>query len=177
MDRAKRVGLRIAMVVTALNVWTGSPLLALWIGSRLQGSGPPQMAPLFVVVVAFAAFSFTLASVLARLGDSYDRMTGQSVQVHRHVAWLRSMRGERPQYPGQHVQVTALEKVLIVTVAVCVLAFEIWFFFFSTSPIDQRSGRSAVPLVLAPDAQRLSARARDPDAVARQRRLRARQQR
>jgi hypothetical protein len=141
VDRARRVGLRIAMLVVALNVWTGSPLLALWIGSRLQGSGPPQMGPIFVVVVVFAALSFTLASVLSRLGDRYDRMTGHTAQVHRHVAWLRSMRGERPQYPGQHVQVTALEQVLIVAVVLCILAFEIWFFFFSGSPIDQRSGR------------------------------------
>ena len=129
------------MLVVALNVWTGSPLLALWIGSRLQGSGPPQMGPVFVVVVAFAVISFALASLLARLGDGYDRMTGQTAQVHRHVAWLRSMRGERVQYPGQQAHVTALEKVLIVTVVASVLAFEIWFFFFSGSPIDQRSGR------------------------------------
>src|SRR3954452_18548442 len=141
VDRAKRVGLQIAMLLTALNVWTGSPLLALWIGSRLQGSGAPQMGPIFVVVVAFGVLSFGLASVLARLGDRYNRLTGQTVQVHRHVAWLRSMRGERPQYPGEHVQVTSLETVLIVTVALCVLAFEIWFFFFSGSPIDQRTGR------------------------------------
>ena len=129
------------MLAVALNVWTGSPLLALWIGSRLQGSGPPQMGPVFVVVVVFAVLSFSLAAVLARLGDRYDRMTGQGAQVHRHVAWLRSMRGERPQYPGQHVQVTALEQILIVAVVLCILAFEIWFFFFSGSPIDQRSGR------------------------------------
>jgi len=55
------------------------------------------------------------------------------------------MRGERAQYPGQHIEVTALERVLIVTVVLCILAFEIWFFFFSTSPIDQRSGRGEVP--------------------------------
>jgi hypothetical protein len=129
------------MLAVALNVWTGSPLLALWIGSRLQGSGPPKMGPVFVVVVAFAVLSFSLATLLARLGDVYNRMTGQTAMVHRHVAWLRSMRGERPQYPGERAQVTALEQILIVTVVLCILAFEIWFFFFSGSPIDQRSGR------------------------------------
>jgi hypothetical protein len=141
VDRARRIGLRIAMLAVALNVWTGSPLLALWIGSRLQGSGPPKMGPVFVVVVVFAALSFTLAWLLSRLGARYDRVTGQAAQVHRHVAWLRSMRGERAQYPGQHVQVTALEQILIVAVVLCILAFEIWFFFFSGSPIDQRTGR------------------------------------
>jgi hypothetical protein len=167
MERAKRTGLRATMLVVALNVWTGSPLLALWIGSRLQGSGPPKMAPVFVVIVAFGVFSFALAMVLARLGGAYDRMTGQGVQVHRHVAWLRSMRGERPQYPGHHIQVTALERVLIVMVVACVLAFEVWFFFFSTSPIDQRSGRGAmIQRSFLADAQRLPAPARDTDAVA-----------
>jgi hypothetical protein len=169
MERVKRTGLRIAMLVVALNVWTGSPLLALWIGSRLQGSGPPRMGPVFAVVVTFAALSFGLAMVLARLGDAYDRMTGQTVRVHRHVAWLRSMRGERPQYPGEHAHVTALEQVLIVVVVACVLAFEIWFFFFSTSPIDQRSGRGAlIHRSFLADAQRLPPPARDTDAVARQ---------
>ena len=62
------------MLVTAWNVWTGSPLLALWIGSRLQGSGPPKMGPVFAVLVAFGVLSFSLASLLARLGDSYNRI-------------------------------------------------------------------------------------------------------
>src|SRR3954449_1554253 len=160
MERAKRSGLRVAMLVVALNVWTGSPLLALWIGSRLQGSGPPKMAPVAAVVVVFAATSFALASVLTRLGDSYDQMTGQVAQVHRHVAWLRSMRAERPQYPGDHVHVTALEQVLIVMVVACVMAFEVWFFFFSTSPIDQRSGRGAmIQRSFLADAERVTMRA------------------
>src|SRR3954470_13739130 len=114
------------MLVVALNIWTGSPLLALWVGSRVQGSGPPKMGPIFVVVVTFAGLSFVLATVLARLGDAYDRATGQATQVHRHVPWLRSMRGERPQYPGERVQMTGLEQILVVVVVVAVLAFEIW---------------------------------------------------
>ena len=45
------------MGVATLNVWTGSPLLALWIGSRVQGRAPPAMLPIFVVVVSMAAVS------------------------------------------------------------------------------------------------------------------------
>jgi hypothetical protein len=144
--RLKLVGLRAAMLVVALNIWTGSPLLALWIGSRIQGDGPPKMGPVFVVGLAIAVFSFALAQVLARLGGRYDELTGQTATVHRQVPWLRSMRGERPIYPGEHVHVTALERVLVIMVVVAVAAFEVWFFFFSTSPIDGRSGRSSVPL-------------------------------
>jgi hypothetical protein len=142
--RAKLIGLRIAMVVVAINIWTGSPLLALWIGSRVQPSGAPQMGPVFVVLIAIAVFSFLLGTLLARLGGAYDRLTGQVATVHRQVPWLRSMRGERPQYPGDRIRLTGLEQTLVVVVVVAVVAFEIWFFFFSTSPIDQRSGRGAV---------------------------------
>jgi hypothetical protein len=144
--RVKLVGLRAAMLLVALNIWTGSPLLALWIGSRVQGTGPPKMSAVFVVAVSIAIFSTLLGLVLARLGDVYDGMTGQVATVHQHVPWLRSMRGERPVYPGEQAHITALERVLVIVVVVAVAAFEIWFFFFSTSPIDQRTGRSSVPL-------------------------------
>lgn len=143
--RLKRVALRAAMLVVAINVWTGSPLLALWIGSRVQGDGPPKMVPVAVVVVCIAAFSLVLAVVLARLGDALDRATGQVAAVSRHVPWLRSMRGERPQYPGSPVHITGLERILVITVVCAAVAFEIWFFFFSTSPIDGRSGRASLP--------------------------------
>ena len=146
--RSKVVGLRVAMAVVALNIWTGSPLLALWIGSRLQGSGAPQMGPVFVVIVAIGLFSFVLAQLLAMLGQAHDRLTGRAATVNRHVPWLRSMRGERPLYPEEHAQLTGLEQTLVVAVVVAVAAFEIWFFFFSTSPIDRRSGRAAAPVAL-----------------------------
>jgi hypothetical protein len=52
------------------------------------------------------------------------------------------MRGERP-HPQHHVRELApLEVVLVVSVVVVVVLFEVWFFFYSPSPIDQRSGRS-----------------------------------
>jgi small neutral amino acid transporter SnatA (MarC family) len=132
------------MAVVGLNIWTGSPLLALWIGSRLQGSGAPTMGPVFAVICAIAVFSYALARVLMRLSAAHDRLTGHTATVRRHVSWLRSMRGERPQYEGQRVDITAMERMLVVMVVIAFAAFEIWFFFFSASPIDQRTGRAAI---------------------------------
>ena len=152
--RLKVVGLRTAMAIVALNIWTGSPLLALWIGSRVQGDGAPQIGPVFVVVLAIAVFSVVLGQLLARLGTVYDGLTGHTVTVRRHVPWLRSMRGERPQYRGDHMSLSGLEQTLVVMVIVAVVAFEIWFFFFSTSPIDARTGRGAVPLAAIATLQR-----------------------
>jgi hypothetical protein len=55
------------------------------------------------------------------------------------------MRGERKLYAGERPTVTAPERVLVLVGVMAVMAFEIWFFFFSGSPIDQRSGRGALP--------------------------------
>ena len=145
----KRVLLAAAITVMAINVWTGGPLLALWVGSQAQGSGPPTMTAVFVVVVTLALVSFTLVWVLGRLSRAYERMTGQEPTVRQHTPWLRSMRGERPQYEGIKPTLSTPERILVGMVVVVFVAFEIWFFFFSTSPIDNRSGRSAAPVRLA----------------------------
>jgi hypothetical protein len=142
-----RVALAALMAVVGLNVWTGSPLLALWIGSRVQGDGGPTMLPIFVFAVTFLVLSLSLAWILSWLSAIYDRLTGQPPAVRQHTPWLRSMRGEREQYPGTRVHITTMERIVVAMVVAAVVAFEIWFFFFSTSPIDQRSGRGDAGLV------------------------------
>ena len=42
---------------------------------------------------------------------------------------------------GADAHLTPLEYILVGAVLLADLVFEIWFFFFSSSPIDQRSGR------------------------------------
>lgn len=140
-ERLKKLALLSAMGVVTLNVWTGSPLLALWVGSRVQGQGPPAMLPVFVVAIVMAAVSLVLIRVLVVLGNRYDALTGHVSSVRMHTPWLRSMRGERSEELGAKVGLSGLDRVLVASVIVVVGAFEIWFFFFSTSPIDQRTGR------------------------------------
>jgi hypothetical protein len=140
--RVKRVALVCAMSLTTINIWTGGPLLALWAGSRVQSGGPPSMAAVGVVAVVLGAISYGLVRLLALFDSIYDRLTGRGSQVSRHVPWLRSMRGERPHDDQRRAgDLSPLEWILIISVVVAVSAFEIWFFFFSGSPIDQRSGR------------------------------------
>jgi hypothetical protein len=136
-----RAALTAAMALVAVNIWTGSPIFALWVGSQVQGSGPPKMSSVAVVAVVLAAVSFTLVQLLAALGRRHDELTGNVSQVRTHVPWLRSMRGERPLYPGETPRITMLERVLVVTVVMATIAFQVWFLFFSGSPFDSRSGR------------------------------------
>jgi hypothetical protein len=130
------------MALVTVNIWTGSPLLALWVGSRVQGSGTPSMLAVAVAAVSLGVFSYMLVRLLARIDAVYARVSGRPTTVSRHVPWLRSMRGERP-HPQKHArELSPLEVILIATVVVVVVLFEVWFFFYSPSPIDQRSGRS-----------------------------------
>jgi hypothetical protein len=45
------------------------------------------------------------------------------------------MRAERVNYEREKHEVTAVERILVLMVALAVILFEIWFFFFSPSPI------------------------------------------
>jgi len=137
----KRALLLALMSVLALNVFTGSPLMAAWIGSRVQGSGPPSMAAFFSFLLSVLAMSFALTVALGAAGRAHDSLTGRRPTIRAHLPWLRSLRGERPQEMGAKAGLSALDVVLVVAVVIAVVAFEVWFFFYSGSPIDERSGR------------------------------------
>jgi hypothetical protein len=138
--RIKPILLAAAMAFLALNVWTGAPLLAVWIGSKVQGEeSQPSMGAYAVVIISLIAFSWGLYQLLKITMSAYQDATGTRPTVRSHAPWLRSMRGERPEY--SHARISGAEKVVVVTVLIAAAAFEIWFFFFSGSSIGGGGGR------------------------------------
>jgi hypothetical protein len=133
--RLQLLGLDAVMLLAAVNVWTGAPLLALWIGSRVVESSRPTMGAIFLIVVVLAVCAIGLIWVLNTASAAHDRLTGRRQQVRQHVPWLRSMRAERVQEERSKRELTVLGRVLVLTVVAAVLLFEVWFFFFSGSPI------------------------------------------
>ena len=123
------------MYLLTINVWTGGPLLAVWVGSRVQGGGPPSMTAVFVVAATLAAVSVGLVKLLAVAGRRYDELAGRHPTVRAHAPWLRSMRGERPHMERGDTRPGGLELALVVSVVLAVIAFEVWFFFFAGSSI------------------------------------------
>jgi hypothetical protein len=135
MERGKRFGLAALMAFLALNLWTGSPLLALWIGSKVQsGDSQASMSAVFVIITCLVVFSIALYQALKYVMHAYREATGTLPTVRTHAPWLRSMRGERPDYGGA-AQISGAERIIVVTVVLAAATFEIWFFFFSGSPI------------------------------------------
>jgi len=104
------------MFIGSLGLWIGTPLLWLWIGSEIQGAtsslGTAIGASFIGVVLTIAA----VASLLGKLSDVYRA----------------NVRARGFDDPGPVV----LEGVLVVSAAITLVAFVVWFFFFAgTSPV------------------------------------------
>ena len=129
--RLRRVLLASAITVVSINVWTGAPVLALWIAARVEHGMFPTLAYIGLVAVLLGVISFVLLRLLALLGEAYERSLGRERRVRQHVPWLRSMRDERRSYAGVRHPVSAVDRTMVIGVTVCMIAFEIWFFFFA----------------------------------------------
>ncbi|HEX8122863.1 MAG TPA: hypothetical protein VF549_16540 [Solirubrobacteraceae bacterium] len=134
----KRIALGTATALVAINIWTGAPLLALWIGSKAVVSSNLSMGAVFLVVVILAAFEIGLALALSWLSAKYDDVTGRPAAARRTSPWLRSMRGEREEVARQSRGISGVERVVVISVVACVVTFEIWFFFFAGSSLPNQ---------------------------------------
>jgi hypothetical protein len=100
----------VIMVGASLLLWIGVPAGWLWIGSQVQGSTGSVGTAIAVMLVGAVVSIVALAWVLGRLN-----------RVHEH---LREARGAAAGPP-------LLEVVLVVTAAVALVGFAIWFFVFA----------------------------------------------
>jgi hypothetical protein len=129
----KRVAMAAATALVAINIWTGAPLLALWVGSRVVGKTVLSMRAVLVVVVVLAVLVFGLAAILIWLNNTYDELIGRP-RVERRSPWLRSVREEAEQNLSARVGVTALERIVTMIVYVAITALLLWFIFFAGPP-------------------------------------------
>lgn len=133
----KRIVLASASALAAINMWTGAPLLAVWVGSQVAGDSGLSMGAIAAVIGVLAASCLALATALSWLSARYAALTGRPAGPRRTSPWLRSMRGEREELAQQRQGITAIERILVISVVVCVLAFEVWFFFFAGSSLTR----------------------------------------
>jgi hypothetical protein len=134
------VGLRrtlilIATTLLAINFWTGAPIAALWIGSRVVGQRALSMTAVFVVVVSLAVLLGLMGWALMWLSARYDELIGRPTGERRTLPWLRSMRAEEADLLRKRRGTTALETIVVCNTVTAVIALEIWFFFFAGNPL------------------------------------------
>ena len=136
MNRFRRVWLAAATAGLTINLFTGAPLLALWVGSQVQTSSAVSFAGLVVVVGVLIVTVAVIVFLLLHVESAYKAATGQP-QTRRRLPWMRSLRDESEEAYRGRTPLNGFEKVLVAVVLLALAAFEIWFFFFAGSSLPR----------------------------------------
>ena len=132
--RPARLGLAVLTALLTVNLYTGAPLLAIWVGSQVQGGTGLTMSAVGAVIGVLAVTVSLIVIALVRVEAMYKFLSGEPVQQKRISPWMRSLRDERPELLERR-PMTGFEKTMIGAVVLAALAFEVWFFFFAGSSI------------------------------------------
>jgi hypothetical protein len=118
-----------AMVVGSLAVWTVIPIAGLWVASQLSDNPQLGVVPLLVAAgVIPTAMAFAI-ELLARVERLHMRLTGTAPQARFVPAWRRSLGDSRS------VRLTVLDRIMVASVLVAVIAMAVWFFAFAGSSL------------------------------------------
>ena len=132
----KKIGLVTASALCAINLWTGAPLFAIWVGSKVQGNlNNLSMGAIFSVILILGASVFGLGYLLTWINAKYDDLAGRPAIARQTSPWLRSMRDERDDAAQRKYGIGGIERVVVICAIAGVLAFEAWFFFFAGSSL------------------------------------------
>jgi hypothetical protein len=111
-------------------MWTVIPIAGLWIASRLSDSYTQLgVAPLLAAVVGIPMAMAFAAKLLARVERLHMRVTGTAPPGRVVPVPRRSLGDSRP------VRVTVLDRILVLSVLVAVVAMALWFFVFAGSSL------------------------------------------
>jgi hypothetical protein len=126
-----RILLAILTSLVSVNLWTGGPLFALWVGSRVQESeGQLTMGAVGATLGTLIVVTFLLYRVLVFFHSRYNSVVGLDDAPRRQTAWLKPMSGERRSDTVKR-RLTAVERIVVVSTVIAFEALVIWFFFFA----------------------------------------------
>jgi len=124
--------------LASVNMCTGAPLLALWVGSRAFPAATEglSLAALSFVIFIMGVFELVLLIVLTRLNARYDDLIGRPLEARRASPWLRMERTlrepeNRRGAPVRRTRVpsTPVEVAATVSAAAAVVALEGYFLY------------------------------------------------
>jgi hypothetical protein len=121
------------MALGSVVMWIGVPLGLIFLASRVADSSNPSAGPYVLVLVGLPVGMAIVGKCLGALDRAHMRLTGRVDRTRRPATWMRSMRAER----GSTRTGGVLDRVMIVSVAVAILAFAVWFFAFAGSSLPK----------------------------------------
>jgi hypothetical protein len=110
------------MVIGSLVLWVGAPLLWLWLGSQIEGATSSLGASIGAAFLGAVLTIVLVAAILSKLSNVY-----------------RANRVSRGLEDTGHF---VLEVVLVVSAAIALVAFVVWFFFLA--------GAEPLPIGISP---------------------------
>jgi hypothetical protein len=127
----KRIALAAASMLVSINVCTGFPLLALWIGSRAASGNIFSWIGIISAILSLAGLAALGVSALTRLSARYDKVVGRPPPPRQPRPWEVSMSAPRGAPGRARRDTNPVEVIVVLTVVVAFVALEIWFFFFA----------------------------------------------
>jgi MFS family permease len=126
-------GFALVLVMAAGSVvmWLVSPIVWLWIASRMTSSSQPSLGPYALVLVGMVITAVIIGKFLGVVNRTHMRVTGRLTDKRDHASWNRSMRGDRRATNDRGV----LEQVMLISVGCAIVLFGIWFFAFAGSSL------------------------------------------
>jgi hypothetical protein len=123
----KRATMAAVTALVTVNVWTGCPLLALWVGSRAVGTHDLSMGAVVVVLVVLALLEGAMMLLLAWLTNVYDELIGLR-RSESEVTWIRRLCAP-PEAHGvrRTLELTSVEGVVVINVYVAVVTLILWY--------------------------------------------------
>jgi hypothetical protein len=125
------MALVLLMALGSVVMWIGVPLGLIYLASRVAGSSNPSVGPYLLVLIGLPIGMAIVGRFLGWLDRLHGRLTGRLDTTRHHATWMRSMRAERTSTRRGGV----LDRVMIVSVGVAILAFAVWFFAFAGSSL------------------------------------------
>lgn len=124
----------LAMLLTALALWTAIPVGWIWIGSKVSDTQFPSEGPYAVVAVGILLTVVLAAWLIGVLNAAYVRLTGTNRLAPMRPSWMRSMRDTG----GEDGATTVVEAVMMGSVMLAGLVFVAWFFLLAGSPLPSQ---------------------------------------
>jgi hypothetical protein len=129
----KRVAMAGLTALVTVNVWTGCPLLALWVGSRAVGAGDLSMAAVVVVLVVLGLLELAMMFILAWLTNCYDDLIGLQ-RSEQSATWIRRLCAPESAGLNRRLRITTLEGIVVINVYVSISALVVWLLLSTVHP-------------------------------------------
>ena len=116
------------MAVGSVVMWIGVPLGLIYLASQIADSSRPSAGPYLLVLIGLPVGMAIVGKCLGNLDRLHGRLTGRHEDRRRAtLAALDARRAPASRRGG------VLDQVMLVSVALALVAFAVWFFGFAGS--------------------------------------------